>query len=284
VRTVTATAHTVDIDEILFPDATSVQARAHYLGERIDLKALDREGDRPLGMEFRQVGTGYALVFRYGSVVTLGVQREDEIPFLNQLTPYVSGPVAASLSEDALLVISTEAEERLGRRSSARLESVGGDIGIRKATTGRLQIVAEVLAKSLALQHFEEQAGEIFERIEPLAQSIRAGQPRRHDRQLFHLLSDATVTLVHMAGRVEIRDKPDLAWDRPDLDRLYEQMSIEYELRDRDVALTRKLGLISQTTDTFFHISQARRTHRVEWYITILIIIEIVLGLMGVWR
>ena len=46
--------------------------------------------------------------------------------------------------------------------------------------------------------------------------------------------------------------------------------------------LNRKLELISSTTNTFFHLLQARRTLRVEWYIVILIVVEIVLSLTGV--
>lgn len=273
----------MQIDEILIPDTSLVCARAIYLGDRIDLKAYDRVVANPGDSPFRVVAKGFALVFRYGSVVTFRVDSDEERDFLSQVAPYVSGPVATPITELANIVVTPEAEERPSRRSSSAFEGFGGDVAVRAVTNGRLQIIGEVLAKSIALQHFEERAARTFDLIEPLAQAIKAGHSRVHDKQLFQLLSDATVTLVHMAGRVEIREKPDIAWDKPELDRLYEQVSIEYELRDRDVALTRKLELISQTTDRFFHISQARRTHRVEWYITFLIIIEIVLGLLGAW-
>jgi len=271
------------IDDILIPDTSLVCARAIYLGDRIDLKAYDRVVVKPGDSPFRAVANGFALVFRYGSVVTFRVDPDEERNFLSKIAPYVSGPLVSPLTEVANIVVSREAEARPSRRSSSAFEGFGGDVAVRAVTSGRLQIVGEVLAKSIALQHFEGRAAHTFDLIEPLAQSIKAGHTRVQDKQLFELLSDATVTLVHMAGRVEIREKPDIAWDQPELDRLYEQVSIEYELRDRDVALTRKLELINQTTDRFFHISQARRTHRVEWYITFLIIIEIVLGLLGAW-
>ncbi len=70
------------------------------------------------------------------------------------------------------------------------------------------------------------------------------------------------------------------AW--PDLDRLYEKLGVEYELRDRDRALSRKLELISGTAETLLEILQSRRSLRVEWYIVILIFIEILIILYDI--
>jgi uncharacterized Rmd1/YagE family protein len=78
-------------------------------------------------------------------------------------------------------------------------------------------------------------------------------------------------------GRVEVTEKPEITWDRPDLDRLYERLAIEYELRDRDLALARKLEVISRTAETYQDLLQHRQTLRVEWYIVLLIVVEIVI-------
>jgi len=80
-------------------------------------------------------------------------------------------------------------------------------------------------------------------------------------------------------GRVEVTEKPEIVWDDPELDRLYERLATEYELRDRDRALSRKLDLISRTAETYLDLINARQTLRVEWYIVILIVMEIVLSL-----
>ncbi len=56
-------------------------------------------------------------------------------------------------------------------------------------------------------------------------------------------------------------------------------MSREYELRDRDQALTRKLDFISDTAQIYLEMLQTRQTLRVEWYIVGLIIFEIGLTL-----
>ena len=46
---------------------------------------------------------------------------------------------------------------------------------------------------------------------------------------------------------VAVEEKPDVLWDRPDLERLYARLEDEYELRERASALHRKLTVIGDT-------------------------------------
>ena len=82
-----------------------------------------------------------------------------------------------------------------------------------------------------------------------------------------------------MVGRVAVGEKPDVLWDRPGLTRLFSRLEDEYELQERKLAVDRKLDLISRTVETFADLLQNKRALRVEWYIVVLIVIEIVLTL-----
>ena len=82
-----------------------------------------------------------------------------------------------------------------------------------------------------------------------------------------------------MVWRVEVVEKPDLLWDEPDLERFYARLEDEYELRERALALERKLDLVSGTASTALDLLQNRRSLRVEWYIVALIVVEILLTL-----
>jgi uncharacterized Rmd1/YagE family protein len=74
-------------------------------------------------------------------------------------------------------------------------------------------------------------------------------------------------------------DKPDVLRDRPDLERLYLRLTEEFETADRYEAVEAKLDLIGRTIQTAIDLVQSRRSLRVEWYIVILIVFEIVLTL-----
>src|SRR3569623_1566576 len=90
-----------------------------------------------------------------------------------------------------------------------------------------------------------------------------------------------TLLIQHTTvGRVEVGEKPEILWERPDLERLYVRLEDEYELRERHVALERKLELISRTAETLLNLMQHKRSLRVEWYIVILIMAEIALSLI----
>ena len=84
--------------------------------------------------------------------------------------------------------------------------------------------------------------------------------------------------------RVEVEEKPDTVWDRPDLDRLWVRLSEDYELRERHNALGRKLTLLNESASTLLDVLQNNRTLRVEWYIVLLIVFEIGLTLFEMWR
>ena len=57
----------------------------------------------------------------------------------------------------------------------------------------------------------------------------------------------------------------------------------EFELGERHKALERKLELVSRTAETLLDLLQNKRTLRVEWYIVILIVVEILLTFYELW-
>src|SRR5690606_31329395 len=115
-----------------------------------------------------------------------------------------------------------------------------GCLVLRDASPERLQVVASVLAKSAVLGYYELALNQVFDRIESLADKLRAGSYRVGDRELLREIGDVLVAQSKMVGRVEASEKPEITWDHPAFDRLYARLPLEYELRDRDRALPRQ--------------------------------------------
>jgi uncharacterized Rmd1/YagE family protein len=82
-----------------------------------------------------------------------------------------------------------------------------------------------------------------------------------------------------MVGRAEISEKPELLWDQPGLEGLFARLQDEFEIRERHLALERKMNLLSHTTQSVQDLLTTRHSLRVEWYIVILIVFEILLTL-----
>jgi len=246
-------------------------ARALLVGQRIDLRALgstQRLGGGPLAVSVR--GGGAAFLFRHGAVVLFDVQPLEQDEFLRQLQPRVQGPAAEPEVEQIELKIDPEAKEVLE----------GACVILKDTNPERLEIVADVLSKSVVLARYESTVAQTFDRIEPFAAELT--KERTGSKMATELLSHLGSALLiehQMVGRVQIDDTPELLWDRPDLERLFARLRDEFEIIERYTALNRKVELVSRTVETILGLMQARRSLRVEWYVVILIVFEILLTL-----
>ncbi|NJN49423.1 MAG: RMD1 family protein, partial [Alkalinema sp. RL_2_19] len=223
---------------------------------------------------------GCAVLLRYGVVVMFNLTALEAANFLETLKPFVKEAKAEVVSEQLILASTVAAPDQ--PRTKERIER--DVLWLRNYDVERLQIVAEALAKSVVLEYYENEVAKIFDRMQVFASAIQnpnARRPKEHE-----LLRDVGGTLLiqqKMLGTVEVGEKPDPVWDHPELDRLYLRLEDEYELRERLVALEQKLSLIAKTVETALGILQRDSSHRVEWYIVALIVVEILLSVYDLW-
>lgn len=245
-----------------------VAVRALLVGERLHLRGLAEpaQGLGPLALPAGKAGL--AILFRYGAVVLFALADNEQREFLAGLRDRIERPLRKGESEDVNISLAGKQPE------GATPE------GIRLVdfSIARLQIVATVLARSVALGYYESTVASAFDLIEPLASELehRRGGGKKL-RELLRHIGGALLVQQRMTGRVEIQDKPDLLWDYPALERLFLNLGNEYELAERNTILERKLALIARTAGTAADVLQSRSMLRVEWYIVILIVVEVLL-------
>ena len=105
---------------------------------------------------------------------------------------------------------------------------------------------------------------------------------------MLRLIGQALLVQHRVSGRVAVEEKPDVLWDRPDLERLYARLEDEYELKERAGVLKRKLDVIVETAHALTDIIDANRATRLEAAVVVLIVLELIaaivqiaLGLLG---
>ncbi len=255
------------------PANQPLPVRALNLGERLHLRGLY---ETPLEYSplVQPAGErGLAMLFRYGVAVLFNVTDPEQKTYLKDLKERIDKPYRRHETEDVQVVV------------SAQTEGVSAEgINISALTLPRLQVIATALARSVSLAYFEIAMAAAFDAVEPLARKL--DQPRASSGALKELLRHIGNTLLvqqKMIGRVEIEDKPDILWDQPELERLYNRLEDEYELHERLATLDRKLELIERTAETTLDLMQSRRMLRVEWYIVALIVFEVLLTLYEMW-
>lgn len=249
-----------------------IRIRAALVGSRIDTKPF--RADEILAINPLTVavpGGGCVILFRYGVVVFVGLNSEQESQFQERLLTLTGEPRTWPEDEQLNLRIDCEMLEGLDAQ---------GCLWLHDTSVQRLQLVAEILARSSVLSDDEARVTKTFERIEPLAHNLsKQGRGGRKMRELLTYIGESLLSQQRMVGRAEVSDKPDLLWERPELEGLYLKLEDEFELRERHLALERKLQVISNTAETMLDLLQTQRSLRVEWYIVILIVVEIGLTL-----
>lgn len=256
---------------LLVNQGAHFEVRAMLLGDRIDLRALETTAclaTTPLTVSVQS--GGIAVLFRYGVIVLFDVAPMEEADFLARLEPLISNRYPSPEMETVKVHVDGELQEGLR----------GETIVIAQTSVQHMQIIADILAKSVILARYETQVARNFERIEPLAVNLeRKGHGGRQARVLLQHIGSALLSEHTMVGRVEVSEKPEVLWEHPELESFYLRLEDEFEIRERHVALERKLGLISRTAETLLELLQNRRSLRVEWYIVILIVVEIFISL-----
>lgn len=209
---------------------------------------------------------GVAVVFRYGAVVLFDVDSRREQSVLCSLLPSDRSIEREIDTEQITIRVVPDGDERMEANT----------LWLRAADNRRLQLVAIVLSRSAALAHYEAAVMKHFERVEPFASDLeRRGRAGRNAREILKHIGRTLLIEHKMTGRVEVTDKPELLWEHSELESLYARLAEEFELRERDAALDRKLEVISRTAQTVLELQQQRRALRVEWYIVVLIVVEI---------
>ncbi len=244
-------------------------AHALLIGDRINTAGFEGQVLSSAPLAVRVGSDGLAVLFRYGVAVLIGLSAEEEAEFLERVRGRTYGKITPPEEEWAKIQVAKEAEEPI---------PVGGPIVVREFSLERLLVVSDALAKSVVLGHDERQVANVFDTIEPFARELaNFGKTSRNRTGLLKLMGNALLVQHRVSGRVAVAEKPDVLWDRPDLERLYSRLEDEYELSERVETLNRKLAVIAETATTLADIIDTKRSLRLEIIIVILIAFEIII-------
>jgi uncharacterized Rmd1/YagE family protein len=247
-----------------------VTAHAVQLGDRINTAGFEGQilSNTPLALRIGP--SGIAVVFRYGVVVFVGLTADQEQEFLERLRPRTFGTITPREEEWAKIEVAKESEEPI---------PVGGPIVVKELSLERLLVVSDALAKSVVLGRAEREVTNVFDIVEPFARELAtSGKTSKNRTELLKLIGEALLVQHRVSGRVAVGEKPDVLWDRPDLERLYARLEDEYELTEREETLNRKVTVIAETATTLADIVDTKRSVRLEIIVIVLIAVEVVVA------
>lgn len=250
---------------------TRLTARAFIVGERIDTAGLERSDViNTVPLAFR-TGDGYVVLFRYGVVVLIGLTPIEEDETVRGLGPRIVSPAKRGDDETATIEIGPDQDDQI---------DPGGTIKVKDLSPARLVVIADALAKNVVLAHQEREVSRVFDIVEPLAAKLAAGGRTPTDRSnMLKVIGQSLLVRQRLTGRVEVEEKPDVLWDRWDLERLHARLADEYELKERAAALARKIDVVGETARALTDLIDASRSLRLEIAIVALIVVEVLFTL-----
>src|SRR3954449_1587945 len=254
----------------------ALTVRAMLVGDRLNpspLEGRDLISTTPLA--FRLDASGMVVLFRYGVVVMIGLAPDEETAFITALRPRILGEFPRYEEELTRIELCNDSGESV---------QPGGPICLKEFSNDRLLVVADALAKSTVLAHDERRVSAVFDVIEPFAQELAAhGRTPKHRTEILKLIGNALLVQQRVSGRVAVAEKPDVLWEKPELERLYARLEDEYELKERLDTLERKLAAVSATANALTDIIDTQRSLRLEIAVVVLIVIEVAIGCFQIW-
>jgi len=252
------------------PEAKSgPAARAVLIGDRLIVDRSAFEGVVSTAPFCFRKGDGYAVVFRYGAVVLIGLTAEEEQDVIDRLS--ASAISAKPIEEERInFEIHRDKEEGIGG---------GGVLYLRELSVAHALVIADILGKSVALARYEREIASVFDTIEPAATALAVkGTIPRARRSLLQLIGSSLLAQHRVSGRIAFAEKPEALWEHPELERFYVRLEDEFEIIERGTLLNGKVRVVASAAETFTDLIDTQRSVRLEILIVILILAELIIA------
>jgi uncharacterized Rmd1/YagE family protein len=250
-----------------------LSAHAILVGDRLIVDRSKFTGVVSAAPFCYRLGDGYVVVFRYGVVVLVGLTNAEEKDALAQFLAEASAPI-----EEERVALEIHPDQEEGATAS-------GLFFIRELTVGHVLVLGDVLAKSVALARYEREIAAVFDTIEPAANRLAvSGRLPKARKALLQLIGSALLAQHRVSGRIAFAEKPDVLWENPELGRFYARLEDEYEIIERGTLLNGKVSVVGSAAETFTDLMDTARSARLELLIVILILAEIVIAAVTLFR
>ena len=214
------------------------------------------------------------LVFSFGSVVFAnGADKEGFVPFVRYLRtfePNIDLTHADRYTDDY----------RLRADAGGMTELTDEYVVVAEIEPFHEELIATVLAKSVALEKIEEQLGKIHDKLETMIDRLAKSNLRLGKKELARTTAEIMRHEYNTISYIMILDKPDITWTSSSAGEFYDRMSEFFEMNDRYVIMKSKTEMLYRIMDGFSTISHSTRGLFVEWVIVILIVSELAVGVL----
>lgn len=216
-------------------------------------------------------------VFSFGSVVFINLSQDDYsrfMKYIESIKPDIDVKNYSAFSDDF--------ELRIGNVDS--LELTDSFASIPEYEPFYSELVAMIIAKSTALERIEFSLEPILDKLDSIIDRLEKGKLHIGEKELARTTAKAARHEYNTINSIMILDKPDITWTNSSAEDFYSKMSEFFELNDRFLVLKSKTDIINSIIGAFTSISHSIRGLFVEWIIIFLIIAEVILMTLDLFK
>jgi uncharacterized Rmd1/YagE family protein len=249
---------------------------SHHLGRRIRLEDaarafVDRIVEKAKSELCLTLADGWVYLFAFGSVVFIDVETPKAEVFTQDLATYVDGQTER-LSDDLKVVVDPASKDKVHFDR----------IVLQEVTQTKLRLLSLILAQSTTLEHFEKQVEGLLDRAAAFTDAIASGGTWRGTvKEMMGFLGTGLATRRQIVSNLAILDSPDIVWEDPALDSIFQEHKANFELTSRYRTVEHKLRLIHESVEVLVDISNTRQGHVLELVVVALIAVEVFLAILG---
>ncbi len=210
-------------------------------------------------------------LFHFGSVVFFDFSPEEIRLFIASLQAH-GIPVTTDL------VIRFQEDYRI-ERNAAALAVTNAAVHLVEAPNLHEEIVATVLAKSIAFEAIEHQVEALLDEMEATIEQLKRGKLSSSDTTLSRLFGNILGYKLNTVSSLMLLDEPDITWENEQAATLFSRLYQLFELASRYEIIRHKSDTLMNIAEVFSGLVHARRSTRLEWAIIWLIAFEIFLTL-----
>ena len=158
------------------------------------------------------------MLFRFGVAVLVGMTPLQEDEIIRSLGGRIVGRYSHPELETAQIEIAPDKDEQI---------APNGTITLKALLPEHVLIIADSVATNVILAHDEKYVSAVFDVIEPLARELAEhGRTPGGRRTILKHIGNALLVQQRVSGLVAVAEKPDVLWERPDLERFYAKLEM----------------------------------------------------------
>ena len=214
-----------------------------------------------------------AIVFPFGTIVFINMAFHEIVDFCKYLSTIDSdmSQVSFDFTDEYLLEEETESEEDFYEYLS-----------VQKIQNYHVQILAVVLAKSVALERVESGISKMLDEFEPIIRKLEHGNLNLKEKRIAELSAQVLNFKFNTISYVMLLDEPDITWNSQDASDLYRKLSKVFELYDRYEKMKAKTNTLMDIISVFNELTHQKKGDYLEWTVIILILMELILSLRDI--